>query len=181
MRKSKYLYLPWFVLSLLTSSLAFGGEPLPNNRYEDGITLTITSKPFDPKAHAIKKCEYAICVIDGRFIYGGNGDVPKEEVTSFVFEQNGKKIELDVSSMYDSGVNNANIKQHISVTKWGRNSYQLVGYFSDGDDTYIGRWLVSPDGAIRHYLGDYETLVSLTTKVQRDYGLPSTTGPDSNQ
>jgi hypothetical protein len=180
MRKSKYLYLPWFVLSLLTSSLACGGEPLPNNRYEDGITLTITSKPFDPKAHVVKKCGETVCLIEGKLFYGGNGNMPKEEVTRLVFEQNGKKIFLDVSSMYDTGVNNANIKQHVSVLSLG-DGYEVTGYFGDGEDTYICQWLVVPGGAIRSHISSYETLVSLTTKVQHDFGLTSTTGPDSNQ
>ena len=174
---------PWLFLSLALSisSVVWGGEPPMNNVYEDGITLTITSKPFDAKAHVIKKCDGAVCIIDGKFIYGGNGNIPKEEVTRLVFEKKGKRVSLDVSSMYDSGVNNANIKQHITVAPWGKSSYRVVGYFSDGDDIYICRWLVSPDGAIRHYIGDYETLVSLTTKVQEDFKIPSTTDPNTNQ
>lgn len=179
MRKSEPLLC--FVLSLAMTAVAHGKELALNNQYEDGVTLTITSKPFDPKAHVIKKCQGAVCIIDGKFIYGGNGNVPKEEVTKLVFEQKGKKVALDVSSMYDSGVNNTNIKQRVSVFPWGENSYRIVGYFSSGDDTYICRWLVSPHGAIRHYIGDYETLVSLTTKVQKDFGLSSTTEPDANK
>lgn len=173
----------WLLISLglSLSSVAWGGESRPNNVYEDGITLTITSKPFDAKAHVIKKCDEAVCIIDGKFIYGGNGNVPKEEVTRLIFEKKGKQTALDVSSMYDSGVHNANIKQHVKVTSWGKSSYRVVGYFSDGDDTYICQWLVSPDGAIRNHIGDYESLVFLTTDVQKDFGLPSTTGPDNDK
>ena len=185
MRKpTQWLFL---FLALSISSVVWGGELL-NNKYEDGITLTITSKPFDAKAHVIKKCDEAVCSIDGKFFYGGYGNIPKEEVTRLVFEKKGKKIALDVSSMYDSGVNNVNIKQYVKVVSWGGGAYRVTGYFSvgiggdgDGDEIYICQWLVSPEGAIRNYIGGYETLVSLTTKVQEDFKLPSTTGPNTNQ
>ena len=173
----------WMFLSLALSisSVVWGGEPPMNNVYEDGVTLTISNKPFDAKAHVIKKSDGTVYAIDGKIIYGGNGTIPKEEVTRLVFEKQGKKIALDVSSMYDSGVNNANIKQHVKLVSWGGGAYRGTGYFSDGDDTYICQWLVLPDSAIRNYIGEYETLVSLTTKVQEDYKLPNTTGPNANQ
>ena len=117
MRKpTQWLFLS---LALSISSVVWGGEPPMNNVYEDGITLTITSKPFDAKAHVIKKSDGTVYAIDGKIIYGGYGNIPKEEVTRLVFEKKGKKIALDVSSMYDSGVNNTNIKQHVTVISWG--------------------------------------------------------------
>jgi hypothetical protein len=163
------------------SSAACGKEPPANNVYEDGVTLTITNKPLNAKAHVITRCEGAVCMIDGNFAYGGDGNIPKEEVTRLIFEQKGKKVALDVSSMYDSGVNNANIKQYVEVTPWGKDSYRIVGYFGAGDSTYICQWLVLPGGAIRNHISDYESLVTLTTKVQKDHKIPSTTGPDNDK
>ena len=172
MRKPKLL--PWIVLALSISSVAWGGEPPRNNMYEDGITLTITNKPFDTKAHVIKKCGETVCIIDGKLFYGGNGNMPKNEVARLVFEKQGKKIALDVSSMYDSGVNNANIKQYVTVVSLG-DGYEVTGYFGDGEDTYICQWLVTLQGSLRSHISSYETLVSLTTKVQKDFNLPITT------
>jgi hypothetical protein len=162
------------------SPLVYGKEPLTDNNYDDGVTLTITSRPFNPKMHAIKKCGEAVCTIDDKVVYGGNGGIPKQEVTQFVFEKQGRRVGLDVSSMYDAGVNNANIKKHVSVVFLG-DGYEVTGYFGEGDDTYIAQWLVIPGGTIRSHISGYEALVSLTTKVQKDFGLPSTTAPDTGK
>ena len=183
MRNSTPLLL--FFIALSMSSAACGKEPRANNVYEEGVTLTITSKPFDPKAHVIKKCGETVCVIDGKPVYGTYGRMPKQEVTSLVFEKKGKKIALDVSAMYNPNVSNSNIKQYIKLTSWGEDSYEVTGYFShdDGDDSmYICRWLIMQGhGSIRNHMSDYESLVSLTTKVQEDFGIPSTTGPDNGK
>lgn len=183
MRKSEPLLC--FVLSLAMTAIAHGKEPALNNQYEDGVTLTITSKPFDPKTHSIKKCGETVCVIDGKPVYGTYGKMPKREVTSLVFEKNGKKIPLDVSAMYNPNVDNTNIKRYIKLTSWGEDTYEVTGYFShdDGDDdTYICRWLIMQGrGSIRNHISDYESLVSLTTKVQKDFGLSNTTEPDANK
>jgi len=170
-------------LAFALPNVAYSTGPAPDNRYDDGITLTISSKPFDAKTHTIEWCEEGkVCTVDGSFIYGGNGKIPKEQVNSLVFERNGKKLALDVSLMHDSGTNNINIKKHVKVIKWDTDAYWVVGYFSRGDDTYICQWLVSPQGSVRHYIGGYETLVTLTTMVQKDHGLDVTTGTeDSNK
>ena len=173
MRKLKVLR--WFVLFLSMSSVVWGGEPPANNVYEDGVSLTITTKPFDPKAHVVRKCGEAVCVIDGKPVYGTYGRVPKQEVTSLIFEKNGKKIALDVSAMYNANVNNSNIKQYVKVTSWGEDTYEVTGYFShdDGDDDmYICLWLIMQgSGSIRNFMGGYEALVSLTTRVQKDFKI----------
>jgi hypothetical protein len=178
-------------------ALGSAGEPLMDNKYEDGVTLTITTKPFDPKAHKITKCKETlcetekngkpvyymcsetICSIDGKPAYGTYGRIPKQEVASLIFEKNGKKISLDVSAMYNPNVNNTNIRRYIDVMPWHEGSYRVRGYFShdDGDDdTYICLWLVTPEGSIRNHISDYGSLVTLTTEAQKDFGLPITTG-----
>lgn len=177
--------LPLFILALSLSAVAHGKEPLPvnksggsdtparctrtacspppNDKYVDGITLTITSKPFNPKAHNIAECKKEpslcmydkagqpgqielapcaknVCSIDGKPAYGANGKIPKQQVASLIFERNGKKVALDVSNMYNPYVNNSNIKQYVQVIPGPFNSpdnpdnfYEVIGYFSLGD------------------------------------------------
>ena len=184
----------WLLLSLTLpiSSAAWSGKPATDNVYEDGVTLTITTKPFDPKAHKItycketlcetevdgkpvyRMCSETVCDVDGKPPYGTYGKIPKQEVTSLIFEKNGKKIALDVSGMYNPNVNNSNIKRYVDVIPWHDGSYRVRGYFShdDGDDDiYICLWLVSRDGSIRNYMGDYGSLVTLTTEVQKDFNI----------
>lgn len=189
MRSSRLL--PLFFLGMSVSVIATGKEPPPDNKYEDGITLTITSKPFDPKAHRLSKCkekmlcqsekngqpEYYmcnenICSVDGKPLYGANGKIPKQEVTSLIFEKNGKRVALDVSNMYNPNVNNSNIKKYIKVMPGPENSYQVTGYFShnDGDDSmYICLWQVSTEGSFRNYMGDFGSLHDLTERVAKDF------------
>ena len=179
--------------------------PPPDDKYVDGITLTITSKPFVPKAHKIAECKQVnpcmydkpgqpgqvylapcaknICSIDGNPGYGANGKTPKQQVASLIFEKNGKKVALDVSSMYNPYVNNSNIKQYLQVLPMPGNSpdnpdsfYQVTGYFShgDGDDSmYIGLWTVWQDGSFRNYLGDFGSLLDLTERVVWDFNYKS--------
>lgn len=166
--------LLWVALALSMSSTSWGGEPLTNNVYEDGVTLTITTKPFDPSAHVIKKCGETVCLIDGRPLYGTYGRIPKQEVTSLVFEKKGRKVVLDVSAMYNPNVNNSNIKQYVKITTWDKDSYWVTGYFShdDGDDDmYVCLWLIMLDGSIRNYMGDYGALHTLTNRVQKDFKI----------
>ena len=213
--------LPLFFLALSLTAVAHGKEPLPvnksggsdtparcsrtacssppNDKYVDGITLTITSKPFNPKAHNIAECKKEpslctydkvgqpgqielapcaknICSIDGKPAYGANGKTPKQEVTSLIFEKNGRKVALDVSGMYNPYVNNSNIKQYVQVIPWLDKSYWVTGYFSHGDgdaDMYIGLWTVTPDGSYRNYLGDFESLHYLTERVVWDFNYKS--------
>ena len=176
-----------FALALSMSSAAWSGQSSTDNVYEDGVTLTITTKPFDPKVHKIemcggelactaddgklKRCEKSVCVIDGKPVYGTYGKMPKQEVTSLSFEKNGKKIALDVSGMYDPNVNSSNIKKYVQIKSWGQDDYKVTGYFShdDGDDdTYICLWSVWSGGSFRKYMGDFESLDDLATKAKKD-------------
>ena len=175
---------------------AWSGKPATDNVYEDGVTLTITTKPFDPKAHKItycketlcetevdgkpvyRMCSETVCGVDGKPSYGTYGRIPKQEVTSLIFEKNGKKIALDVSGMYDPKVNNSNIKKYVKLApRFDKDSYHVTGYFShdDGDDdTYICLWLVTQgEGSIRNYIGDFEALDDLAARAKKDLNYVS--------
>ena len=179
-------------LGLSVPSAAWSGKPANDNVYEGGVTLTITSKPFDPKKHKVekcggelacmaddgtlKKCEQNVCWIDGKPLYGAYGKMPKQEVTSLILEKNGKKTALDVSGMYNPNVNNSNIKKYVRIKSWGNDSYEVTGYFShdDGDDdTYIGLWSVWPSGSYRKYMGDFGSLIILAETAKEDFNYVS--------
>ena len=161
----------FMTLALSMSSVACGEEPRLDNVYDNGITLTINVKSFDAKAHVIKKCADTVCLIDGKPASGEDGKIPQYEVTSLIFEKNGKQVTLDVSSMYDPWVENFNIKQHVTVLPLGKDSYQVSGYFGDGESKYVCQWLVMLDGSIRTHIGGITVLYELTTKVREDFKL----------
>jgi len=147
-----------------------------DNLYQDGITLSITNKAFNPQSHKIGYCGKTPCIIDGKFFYGGNGIMPKTEVAGLEFKQEGRTIKLDTTSMYDSGITNKNIKEHITVERYfGKRSYRIIGYFG-GDkskriEPYIVHWLVLPGGSVRNHIGDYESLTGLVYKVNEDFNI----------
>lgn len=165
------------ISSLLVLSLGCNAESAIDNKYQDGITLTITNKPFEPNKHTIQKCTNSPCIIDGKIFYGGNGNIPKSEVASLVFSQEGKTVNLEVSSMYDSGITNANIKKYITIEPYfGKRSYRIVGYFG-GDmkndiEPYIVHWLIVKNASVRNHIGDYESLTGLVYKVNEDFNIP---------
>lgn len=208
MGSQKSLLLLFLFMSV--SSIANGKEPPLDNKYEDGITLTITSKPFNPRLHNIAECKKEpslcmfdkagqpgqivlapcaknICAIDGKPAYGAFGKIPKQQVASLLFEQNGRKVALNVSNMYNPYVNNSNIKKYVQVIPGPDNSpdnpdnfYRVVGYFSLGDGgrdghdrMYIGLWTVWHDGSFRNYLGDFGSLHDLAERAARDFNYKS--------
>lgn len=159
------------ICSVFVMPLSCSADSAKDNVYMDGITLTITEKPFDASAHKIVNCPEKPCLIDGKAFYGGNGETPKRELESLIFTQNGKKIHLDTSSIFDTGVTNKNIKKHISVEPWS-GAYRVVAYFGEIQEPYIVQWLVMPEGgSVRNHLSDYESLVSLLYKVNNDFKI----------
>lgn len=166
----KLTFRSCLVFVLFAMPLLGNADPMMSNTYPDRITLTITNKPFNVKSHKILNCPTKPCIVDGKIFYGGNGELPKMEVESLVFSKGGKKVYLDVSSIFDTGVTNENIKKHISVEPWS-GAYRVVGYFGGGDEPYIAHWLVMSDGSVRNHLSDYESLVSLLFKVKKDFNI----------
>lgn len=103
-----YLLLLFF-LTMSISPVVFGSEVIKGS-YEKGATLTLTVDVFDSKSHTIKKCGDYVCLIDGKPFYGTDGKIPKHVVTSLIFEKQGKRIALDVSSMYEPMVTSESMK-----------------------------------------------------------------------
>lgn len=174
MHKTKQLLVFCCLASLVFSPPVPAKEQKVDNVYEGGVSLTITTRPFDPKGHKITMCGETVCVIDGKPVYGTYGRMPKEEVFSLVLEKGGKKISLDVSAMYNPNVTNSNIKKYVKVYSFGDDTYQVSGYFShdDGDDDmYICLWTIMADGSIRNHLSEYNSLSILTTEVRKDFNL----------
>jgi len=157
---------------LTIATFACSAEISIGAKYIDGITLTVTNKSFDAKAHKIQKCDMDyICSIDDRIYYGNGGKIPKQEVSSLVFSQNGKQIYLDVSAMYESGITNKNIKERIKVQSWGSGSYRVITYLGKPKILYIAQWLVWEGYSIRNHFSDYESLASLAFEVNKDFNI----------
>lgn len=89
------------------------------------------------------------------------------------FERKGKRVALDVSGMYDPGVDNTNIQQKVTAFYWGENVYEVTGYFSNDGTRYVSTWLIMHDGAIRSHISSFEELFKLEAKVKKDFNYVS--------
>ncbi len=162
------------IFSLLFSSLSCSADKSISADFTDGIKLILTTKPFDGKIHQVKRCgKRAIpCYIDGKIFYGGRGKLPKEEIVSLEFVRKGKRLNLDVSSIYNAEITQDNIKKRFNVQKYlGKNTYRVIGYFGVSKNPYVAHWLVKEDGSIRNHLSDYESLNSLMFEVKKDMNI----------
>lgn len=163
--------LLYVLLTLSLSSLVYGGEVV-KGAYDNGVTLTLTTEPFDAKAHVIKKCGESICLIDGKPFYGSDGTMPTTVVSRLVFERKGKQVALDVSSMYNPAINSESMKWSFSVESGddsGSSFARITGYFSDGAGAYLCQWLVIQDGSIRNHISNSEEFDELNTQINNKY------------
>lgn len=162
------------ILSLVFTSLSCSADKSISGKYDDGITLTLTTKPFAESKHKVKRCgkRNIPCYIDGKIFYGGRGKLPTEEVISLVFEKDGKQQSLDISSIYNTGITKNNIAKRFNVQRYlGKNTYRVIGYFGPVKRPYIAHWLVRENGSIRNHLSDFESLNSLMFEVKKDLGI----------
>ena len=145
MHMDKIIFKTSIIFVLLFSSLSCSADKSINADFTDGIKLTLTTKPFDSEMHQVKYCgrRSIPCYIDGNIFYGGRGKLPKQEVVSLEFERKGKRLSLDISSIYNTGINQDNIKKRFKVQKYlGKNTYRVIGYFGSTKKPYIAHWLV---------------------------------------
>lgn len=167
----KIIFKTGIILAFAMISLSCSADKSISTDFDDGIKLTLVTKPFDVKAHKVKRCgkRNIPCYIDGKIFYGGSGKLPKQELVNIIFSRNGKQLNLDTSSIYNTGITQENIKKRFNVQKYlGKNTYRVIGYFGPEKRPYIGHWLVKEEGAIRNHLSDYESLNSLMFEVKKD-------------
>ena len=166
----KLIFKTSIIFALLFSSLSCSAGKSISADFTDGIKLVLTSKPFDSTVHQVKRCgkRNIPCYIDGKIFYGGRGKLPTQEVVSLEFIREGKRLKLDVSSIYNTGINQENISKRFNVQKYlGKNTYRVIGYFGPEKRPYIAHWLVKEDGSIRNHLSDYESLNCLVFEVKK--------------
>lgn len=162
------------IILLMLVSLSCSAEKKVTGSFVDGITLELVTKSFNKGKHKVDFCgkKQHPCFIDGKIFYGGRGKLPSEEVVSLTFKKNNTNVTLDISSIFNPGINSENIQKRFTVQKYlGRNSYRVIGYFGVGKEPYIAHWLIKEHGSVRNHLSDYESLASLLFEVKRDMGI----------
>ena len=125
------------------------------------ISINVVTQPFDKNKHKIsyKKMKYPdsddgynMLLIDGKKVWGTDGDIPKNEVKSVTITINGKKIVVD-PSVY-SGLYRLN--NHIEfATKIG-DTYFIKQSGSDGAGGYHLLWIVSKKHGVSAIANDMD-------------------------
>ena len=159
-----------FILFIFSVSLNVFSEDVLIGTFGD-VKIVIKTKKFDISEHDINYCRNTKipCLIDTQYYYGGNGSIPKVELSELNVYIEGVPVSLDSTSIYNPGITKNNIKKRFNVQKYlSNNTYRVIGYFGNKKNLYIGQWLVQRNGSIRNHLGDYESLKSLVFEVDRN-------------
>lgn len=129
----------------------------------DSISIYLKEDTLYETAHALEpekivKLDNGIDVIDGKPVFGVDEDLPKTKLSKCTLSINGKKINLDVSYMYNPNlrmVDKDGIKIEIK-----NNIIKLNVYFSDGAGAYVVQWLIFGRESVRTVISENEYILN---------------------
>jgi hypothetical protein len=109
--------------------------------FNDSISVRITKKPFDPKAHKLSYKKYGkdeqqvLETIDGESFFGTDGEVPTWEISEINIVQNGKSFSFPKGE----------------IKYYYQPNFNLTDVYLT-DDGRIILWMVNSDGAGGYYI-----------------------------
>lgn len=148
--------------AILLTSIAWNTEAQNVLQFDNNIELNISIVEFESEKHDIDTCNFQeqpyLCKIDGNEWYGSDMgmELPKYELKEVVLIHEGKKINLNVSKMFNPVFSTIISRRHFDV-KLINGEIQIYGWFSDGAGTYCAKWLVKNDSSERILLSESET------------------------
>lgn len=116
------------------------------------ITLCLVQVPFDSTAHVIEyyqddEMEWRwISLIDGKPVYGTDGQMPSRRLRSGWVDYRGERIPLDVSAMYDALETPSADTPLVDIQPDG---LCISATFSDGAAIYEAVWLIARSRSFR--------------------------------
>jgi hypothetical protein len=177
------LALPCLLAACLASGGATppsGGAPLQATiELGRGLTLRMSASPFDPKGHVIERCRHdgdnPVCLIDGKPVFGTDGEMPRSRLDKAAVEVAGRKVDLDTSCMYNPWV--AKPEKSSYSASPAEDGYLVTGSFSGGAGSYFAQWLIVIGGSVRTVITTDEQ--QLETESKDD--AASASAPDRPQ
>jgi hypothetical protein len=131
----------------------------------DTIVVFINSIPFQAKAHRIDSSKtefgtatnrdndtiYWIGRIDGRIIYGTDGELPRTEISKFIVSWNGHPVKIPkslYSDCFEPHLSNISYETPIIRTVESENGSSVLIHMqgSDAGGSYEVWWIISRDG-----------------------------------
>jgi hypothetical protein len=148
--------------AILLTSLVWNTQAQNVLQFDNNIELNVSIAEFELKKHDIDTCylqeQPYFCKIDGNEWYGADMgmELPRYELKEIVLIHEGKKINLDISKMFNPAFSTTISTRHFDV-KLINDVIQIYGWFSDGAGTYCAKWLVKNNSSKRILLSKSET------------------------
>lgn len=139
------------IITILFASKIWGQTEQVKVNLNDSTELTLERVNFDKTGKKFEFFDKFPIAIDGRPIFGTDGDFPKFTLTKATLKIGENKYDLQVDDMYNpwfgEGVNDGLFK----IKKDGT-EIRLTGLFSDGAGSYGAEWLIVGKSSIRTIL-----------------------------
>ena len=127
-----------------------------------GVMLHLFRGSFDPQLHKTQHCappySPSICLADGRPIFGTDGEMPESRLAKAFVEMSGKRIELDVTCMYNPWPAGNVAPQLFKVERAFGDGLSISVMFSDAAGAYLAQWFVIDRSSVRTILSRNEKL-----------------------
>jgi hypothetical protein len=124
--------------------------------------LKLEKRPFKAAGRTIKYAQKIPVTIDGKPIFGTDGELPKSVLTKATLVLNGVPIALQTSGMYEPWPGAEATEQlnpaFFHLVKAGT-AYKLQAVFSDGAGSYGAEWRIAGQSATRTVLTTDEATV----------------------
>ena len=140
------------ILILSFASAAFGQVYRVTIEINDTTSLTMERSKFDTTGKTYEYYDNKFPFsIDGRPIFGTDGDIPKYTLTKATLTIGGNKYDLQVDNMYEPWFGDRPNDRLYKIKKDGTEIH-LTGLFSDGAGSYGAEWLIVGKSSIRTIL-----------------------------
>jgi hypothetical protein len=122
--------------------------------------VEFTAAPFVRARHRLQRCaiggEKVVCLIDGRPVFGTDGELPDTMLARATVTLDKRRIGLDVSSMYQPRLNDRTITAERS-----EGGCTVRACLSDGAGAYVAEWRVVSGVPLRTILSADQALLAL--------------------
>lgn len=132
----------------------------------DGAQVVVDIQPFNAAQHKLKYCGDYLCLVDGLWIFGTDGKVPKQSVRSIHYQHKGQSIPLNVEGLYNPNLNQENLNKRLHIQPYWGDFFKVTALLSDGAGSYVVQWTVGLGQSVRNFVGDSEQAFELTSTLQ---------------
>ena len=126
----------------MLSVISYGQKNVVSIDINDSVNLKMGRVLFDTTGKTIEYYKGTFpFAIDGRPLFGTDGDIPKYQLSHAILTIGQQKYDLQVDNMYNPWFSNKPYVGLFSIKKDG-NQFRLRAIFSDGAGSYMVEWLM---------------------------------------